>query len=105
MIGTLLKSLPWTFLLLLPLMEAGAVAYFLRGALSRPWLFAVSSSIAIYFVPGYVTYRGLSGVGITAAPPNEPTARGLVSIGAGTAYLGFTVAAIWGISFLFRRGA
>lgn len=67
MISLLLKTLPVQLLLVLPAIEVGGVTFYLRGTLSRPWLFAISSMLAIYVLLGFLAYRELSGIGITGA--------------------------------------
>jgi hypothetical protein len=101
----LLKSMPFLALLSLPMIEAGGIAYYLRSSLSRPWLFAVSSVVAVYFLLGFAAYRDLAHVGFSGNPSNEPPDSGLFLFGVGAAYLVITFAAIWGFSYLFRRAA
>jgi hypothetical protein len=108
MITLLLKALPLQFLLVLPLVEIGGVTFFLRGMLSRPWLFAISSVVVIYLLLGILAYRDLSGVGITGAPSAQPAdapVGSLAGIGVGATYTFLVLVAVWGMSYFFRHGS
>lgn len=100
----LLKSQPLLlWVLLLPLVETTGIAYYLRGALSRPWLFGICSAIAVYSVLGFVVYRGLVEIGFSGNPTAQSIDAGFSPALAGVAYLVLTLAAVWGLSYIFRR--
>jgi len=101
----LLKSMPLVALLVVPLIEAGAIAYYLRRSLSRPWLFGGVGLVSVYFLLGFVAYRDLSQMGLSGAPSNESLESGIPLFGIGAAYVAVTFAVFWGMSYLFRRVA
>jgi hypothetical protein len=99
----LLKTMPFLAVLALPLIEAGGVAYYLRGSLSRPWLFALSAVFAVYVMLGYFAYRDFTTIGLSGNPSNEQPQSVFLSGGIVAIYLLLAFAVIWGTSYLFRR--
>lgn len=99
----LLKTMPFLAVLALPLIEAGGVANYLRGSLSRPWLFVISGMFAVYVMLGFFAYRDFTSIGFSGNPSNEPPQSALLSGGIVAVYLLLAFAVIWGTSYLFRR--